>query len=398
MIKSRRHLAPALLILLAAPVYGQTTDRGVFSTNRDVGGPPTGRTITSGSGAIGTGSIGPQGPVGPAGPQGPQGPQGIQGLTGPAGPAGSGSGGVGSVGPAGPQGPIGLTGPAGPQGPAGSTASVPLASATVAGLVKLGDGLIPCAADATKACVDSQVPTASTDPAVPTTALVDITGHSFTLQQIAALIASINGSATPSPTPTSSTIPADGTLSGLPSTIGAGQPLSAVAYTQPQSAVAFILHRVATNANEGSSWLSTLMPGTLNLLIPQNAGTYTVRSYAYPGPVQNPSAALLYESGQFTVTAAPGALPATPTQAADSGATSTGVTMHWASTATSYHVLANGGVGSGPYGTLIDTVVSTNSYTFTGLPANSSPRAVVIPQNAYGSGSPALFISSLGSG
>ncbi len=218
------------------------------------------------------------------------------------------------------------------------------------------------------------------------------------------LVATINGSGsstpspTPTPTPSGSTIPADGTLSGLPITIVAGQQLSAVTYSAQQNTVSFMLYRVATSANEGLAWASTVMPSTLNLLIPQNAGAYTVRVYAYPGPVQNPSAALLYESGPFTVTAPPGALPATPTQTADTGATSTGVTMHWTSTATSYHVLANPGVGSGPYGSVADTTVSTNSYTFTGLPANSSPCAVKIPQNTYGSGLPALFISALGSG
>ncbi len=37
---------------------------------------------------------------------------------------------------------------------------------------------------------------------------------------------------------------------------------------------------------------------------------------------------------------------------------------------------------------LADATVTTNSYTFTGRPASSSPRAVVIPQNANGYGTP----------
>jgi len=205
-------------------------------------------------------------------------------------------------------------------------------------------------------------------------------------------------SPTPAPTPTPTPVPAptsDGTLSGVPSTIAAGQQLSAVTYSQPQTVVAFILHRVATNADEGLSWLSNLMLPGLNLLIPQNAGAYTVRAYAYPGPESNPSAALVYESAQFSVTAAPGALPATPTQAADTGATATGVTMNWSSTAPSYLVMARPGVGGGSYGILARTTVTTNSYTFAGLSANSSPRAAIIPQNANGYGAAGLCFSSV---
>lgn len=202
-------------------------------------------------------------------------------------------------------------------------------------------------------------------------------------------------SQTPAPTPTPAPAPAaDGTLSGLPATIVAGQQLSAVTYSQPQTVVMFALHRVSTNADEGSYWPSSVMLSGLNLLIPQNAGAYTVRSYAYPGPVQNPSAALLYESPQFTATAPPGALPATPMPTADTGATATGVTMNWTSTAPSYLVLAAPGTGTA-YGTLANTTVSTNSYTFAHLSANSGPRAVIIPQNANGYGAAALCLSSV---
>ncbi len=143
-----------------------------------------------------------------------------------------------------------------------------------------------------------------------------------------------------------------------------------------------MLYKVAGAVEEGLRWASGVMPGALNLLIPQTAGAYTVGAYdAATGGNK------VYESAQFTVTAAPGALPATPTQTADTGATSSGVTMSWTATGSSYRVLARPGIGS-VYGSLADTTVSTNSYTFTGRPANSLPRAVVIPQNVNGYGTP----------
>lgn len=114
-----------------------------------------------------TGPVGPQGPkgekgaAGPAGPQGetgapgevgPQGPQGIQGDAGPAGPAGpkgdpGKQGPVGPQGPAGPQGEAGPIGPQGekgvpgPQGEPGKDATVAVATASTAGIVKPGNGL-----------------------------------------------------------------------------------------------------------------------------------------------------------------------------------------------------------------------------------------------------------------
>lgn len=69
-----------------------------------------------------TGAQGPQGEPGERGPTGAQGPQGTPGSIGPSGPAG----------PAGPQ------GPQGPQGPAGT---IPIASASVLGGIKVGAGL-----------------------------------------------------------------------------------------------------------------------------------------------------------------------------------------------------------------------------------------------------------------
>jgi hypothetical protein len=190
-------------------------------------------------------------------------------------------------------------------------------------------------------------------------------------------------SPTPAPTPTPTPAPAptsDGTLTGLPATIVAGQPLSAATYGQ--SAPYFVLYRVAGAVEEGVRWASSVMPGNLTLLIPQTAGAYTVRGYDAATAGNK-----VYESAQFNVTAAPGALPATPTQAADTGTTSSGTTMNWSATGTSYRVLARPGVGT-VYGSLADTTVSTNSFTFTGRPASSSPRAVVIPQNANGYGTP----------
>jgi len=188
---------------------------------------------------------------------------------------------------------------------------------------------------------------------------------------------------TPAPTPTPTPAPAptsDGTLTGLPSTIAAGQPLSAVSYGQ--STLYFVLYRVAGAVEEGLRWQSGRMPSNLGLLIPQTAGTYTVRGYDAATAGNK-----VYESAQINVTAAPGALPATPSPTADTGATSSGVTMNWTATGTSYRVLARPGVGT-VYGSLADATVTTNSYTFTGLAASSSPRAVVVPQNANGYGTP----------
>ena len=179
----------------------------------------------------------------------------------------------------------------------------------------------------------------------------------------------------PTPAPTS-----DSTLTGLPSTIVAGQSLSATTYGQAPPY--FVLYKVAGAVEEGVRWASSVMPGNLTLLIPQTAGAYTVRGYAAAS-----GGSPTYESASFNVTAAPGALPATPTQTADTGTTSSGTTMNWSATATSYRVLARPGVGT-VYGSLADATVSTNSYTFTGLAPSSSPRAVVIPQNANGYGTP----------
>ncbi len=214
--------------------------------------------------------------------------------------------------------------------------------------------------------VNLSVAAGFTTPALASSASVAVTNNS-----------TVAAPPTPAPAPTS-----DGTLAGLPSTIVAGQPLSAVTYTA-QSQLYLSLYRVSGGVEEGARWQVGVMPGgTLSLLIPQTAGAYTVRGFAAAT-----GGSATYESGQINVTVAPGALPATPTQTADTGATSSGVTTNWTATASSYRVLARPGVGSA-YGSLADATVSTNSYTFTGRPTNSSPRTVVIPQNASGYGTP----------
>ncbi len=180
--------------------------------------------------------------------------------------------------------------------------------------------------------------------------------------------------------PSGGTIAPDGTLTGLPASIVAGQPLSATTYSQ--STPYFVLYRVSGAVEEGVRWASKVMPGNLTLLIPQTVGAYTVRGYDAATAGNK-----VYESAQFNATAAPGALPATSTQTADTGTTSSGTTMNWSATAPSYRVLVRPGVGT-VYGSLADATVTTNSYTFTGLAPSSSPRAAVIPQNANGYGTP----------
>ena len=178
------------------------------------------------------------------------------------------------------------------------------------------------------------------------------------------------------------------TLNGVPSTIVAGQLLSGVTFSAPSATVYFVLYKAAGAVEEGARWASGTLQGNLTVLVPQTAGAYTVRVYdAQTG------GNLLFETTQISVTAAPGALPAQVTQTADTGATQTGVTMNWISTAVSYRFLARPGAGSA-YGSLTDATVSTNSYTFTGL-TSFSPRAIIIPQNANGFGPPSgQFISS----
>lgn len=245
--------------------------------------------------------------------------------------------------------------------------------------------------------VDGVVPQLLSGPLLATdlaTIVRDIgsAGAPNSVPYAAAMSALLTGSTTqaptPAPTPTSGTISADGTLSGLPSTIAAGQRLSAVSVTT-QTSLLLVLYNVVSAAEEGIRFYSTATGYTLSLLVPQNAGAYTVRGFT-----SSTSTTPSYESAQINVTAASGALPATPTKTADTGATATGVTMNWTATAASYLVLASPGVGS-PYGVLANTTVTANNYTFAHLSANSSPRAVIIPQNANGYGTAGLCLSSV---
>ena len=82
------------------------------------------------------GVAGKDGAAGPAGPKGDPGEQGVTGADGPAGPKGD-------TGPIGPKGDTGATGPAGPPGAdgGGSAYTLPAASASVLGGVKVGAGL-----------------------------------------------------------------------------------------------------------------------------------------------------------------------------------------------------------------------------------------------------------------
>lgn len=84
-----------------------------------------------------TGPVGPQGPKGEKGAAGPAGPQGEKGEPGPAGPQGE----TGATGEAGPVGPQGEKGDPGPQGEPGKDATVAVATASMAGIVKPGNGL-----------------------------------------------------------------------------------------------------------------------------------------------------------------------------------------------------------------------------------------------------------------
>lgn len=99
------------------------------------------------------GKIGPEGPTGPKGDEGPRGPQGFPGPKGDQGEKGDrGEGGPpgpkGDAGPKGDQGAPGPVGPAGPQGPKGDKgdpgdpATLPIASQTRLGGIKVGSGLV----------------------------------------------------------------------------------------------------------------------------------------------------------------------------------------------------------------------------------------------------------------
>lgn len=128
------------------------------------------------------GDTGPQGPQGPQGPAGADGKDGVDGPQGPQGPKGDkgDKGDTGATGPQGPQGPAGAdgtTGPQGPQGPQGPkgdtpplTSSLTSTATDVALSAKAGNDLkkladaAKSAADAAQAGVDG-IPLATTSVA-----------------------------------------------------------------------------------------------------------------------------------------------------------------------------------------------------------------------------------------
>ncbi len=178
----------------------------------------------------------------------------------------------------------------------------------------------------------------------------------------------------------------DVVLTGLPSSIAAGQPLSGTSFTTNNSAYGdFVLWDQTAGAIDGLAVIAdTVTPdNTLDFLVPQNAGhTYTVRLVS-----TTDSTSVVWESASFSVTAAPGALPAQVSGFTTSGATTTQVTLNWSavSGATGYQVLARVIAGQ-PWGSFANTVVSGTSYTFTGLAANEFFFPIVTAINANGRG------------
>ena len=91
----------------------------------------TGGVTFSGIGCLQNGNVFTFTSTGAQGPQGQTGPVGPQGVPGPIGPTG----------PTGPTGSTGPQGPQGPQGPVGPAATIPIASASVLGGIRVGGGL-----------------------------------------------------------------------------------------------------------------------------------------------------------------------------------------------------------------------------------------------------------------
>lgn len=111
------------------PLGGAISDTDMFPLEQ--GAVDARRTVRVSGQVIKAACKGDTGPQGATGPAGPKGDTGATGATGPSGPKGD----TGATGPAGPKGDTG------PAGPAGSDATVPVATATVAGKVKVGSGL-----------------------------------------------------------------------------------------------------------------------------------------------------------------------------------------------------------------------------------------------------------------
>jgi len=112
------------------------TNTGITSITGPSGGPQSGAVTFAGNGVVKTGNVYTFSSVGATGAPGATGPQGPEGARGPRGDQGD----QGPQGQTGPQGPTGATGPQGPAGPA-STYTLPTASSSVLGGVKVGSGL-----------------------------------------------------------------------------------------------------------------------------------------------------------------------------------------------------------------------------------------------------------------
>lgn len=133
------------------------------------------------------------------------------------------------------------------------------------------------------------------------------------------------------------------TLSGVPASIVAGQPLSGVTFSFSTEVGngQIVLYNVTSGVEEGPRLLSSSLPANdLGLFIPQANALYTVRVRNYD------NTSVLFESTQISVSAAPGALPSRVTQMADTNRTSSSVTVNWTATAPSYRVLARPGIAT----------------------------------------------------
>lgn len=183
------------------------------------------------------------------------------------------------------------------------------------------------------------------------------------------------------------------TLTGLPSSIAAGQPLSGVTFAVNNSAYGdLVLYDQTASSQETTALIATTVTPdtTLDFLVPQIAGhTYNVRL------VDTSSGNDLWDGASFTVTAAPGALPAAVGGLATSNATTTQLTVSWTavSGATGYKLLARSGYGT-KYGSLLNTATTNTSVTFTGLSANQTIYLIIAANNANGQGPSVLYFAT----
>ena len=116
-------------------------------------------------------------------------------------------------------------------------------------------------------------------------------------------------------------------LTGLPTSIAAGQPLSGTYFTLNNNADGdLVLYDHTAGAVEGAFFIAdTVTPdNSLDFMVPQNAGhTYTVRL------ISTDEATLYCESATFAVTAALGALPAAISGFTTSNVTTTTLMLNW---------------------------------------------------------------------